>query len=114
MAAPSNPPGTGVTGVRFVSANLNYVPVVASQTGASLGPAGAIGDYLNGVLVIPATTAAGNIAILDGSTSIAIFVTGTLSSLVPFFIPIGAVSVSGAWTITTGANVSVLVTGRFT
>lgn len=114
MAAPSNPPGNGVNNVRFVSANLNYVPVAASQTGAALGPAGAIGDYLNGVLVIPATTGAGNISISDGATTIAIFVTGTLPSLIPFFIPIAAVSVNGAWTITTGANVSVLVTGRFT
>lgn len=91
-----------------------YETVAASQTGQVLGGAGAVGDYLSGILVIPATTSAGSISILDGVTSISIFVTGTLGSLVPFFIPIGAKSVNGAWSVTTGAAVSVIATGNFT
>jgi hypothetical protein len=33
---------------------------------------------------------------------------------VPFFIPLGMVSVSGAWKITTGASVSCIAVGDFT
>ena len=34
-------------------------------------------------------------------------------SLIPFTIPIGANSQDGPWSITTGANVSVVAFGRF-
>lgn len=93
-----------------------YVDVAASQTGASITTrtAPAIGDFLDGVLVIPETTGAGTIALLDGSTSVNIFVTGTLSNLQPFYIPIKAhAKNSGGWTITTGANVHVKCVGNF-
>jgi hypothetical protein len=33
---------------------------------------------------------------------------------VPFFIPLGINSTSGAWKITTGANVSCIAVGEFT
>lgn len=91
-----------------------YETVAASQTAQVLGATGATGDYLAGILIIPATTGAGSVSILDGATSISVFVTGTLPSLIPFFVPIGAVSQSGAWKVTTGANVSVIGTGNFT
>ena len=93
-----------------------YVAVAASQTGALLkASAGNVGDLLDGLLVIPATTTPGAIDILDGATSITVFAggVGSVSNLVPFFIPIGALSVNGAWSVTTGANVSVIAVGRF-
>lgn len=92
----------------------DYETVAASQTDQSLGPVGGSGDILERLIVVPATTGAGNISIKDGSGSaISVFATGTLSNLQPFIISIGARSTSGAWKVTTGANVSVIAVGRF-
>ena len=93
-----------------------YATVAASQTAQPLGPTGATGDYLNGLLVVPATTSPGNVLLLDNATSITVFTGGanSVSNLIPFFIYIGANSVSGAWKVTTGANVSVIGVGNFT
>jgi hypothetical protein len=96
--------------------DADYETVAASQTAQVLGGAGLVGDYLAGVLVVPATTSPGNVIIIDNATSITIFTGGasSVSNLVPFFIPVGAKSVSGAWKVTTGANVSVVAVGSFT
>lgn len=93
-----------------------YETVAASQTAQALGATGATGDYISGVLVIPATTSPGVVTLLDNAISIPVFVGGatSVSNLVPFFIPLGMVSVSGAWKITTGANVSCIGIGNFT
>lgn len=93
-----------------------YETVAASQTAQVLGPTGAAGDYISGILAIPATTSPGSIALLDGATSITVFTGGatSVSNLVPFFIPLGMISVSGAWKLTTGANVSCIGSGNFT
>lgn len=94
----------------------DYETVAASQTDQMLGPTGAAGDYLSGLLIIPATTSPGAVSIEDGSTNMVIFAGGasSVSNLVPFFIPLGIVSVSGGWEVTTGANVSVFAVGNFT
>lgn len=96
--------------------NWNYETVAASQTAQTLGITGAFGDYLAGLLIVPATTSPGNVIILDNATSITVFTGGASSilSLHPFFVPIGAKSVSGPWKVTTGANVSVMAIGNFT
>lgn len=93
-----------------------YETVAASQTAQVLGPTGAVGDSIVGLLVIPATTSPGLVTLLDGATSIPVFVGGanSVSNLIPFFIPLGMKSVSGAWKVTTGADVSVIGIGRFT
>jgi hypothetical protein len=93
-----------------------YETVAASQTAQVLGTAGAVGDYLYFLLVIPATTSPGAVTILDNVTSITVFAGGasSVSNLVPFAIPVQALSVSGAWKVTTGANVSVIAVGNFT
>ncbi len=93
-----------------------YETVAASQTAQALGATGATGDYIAGILVIPATTSPGVVTLLDNATSIPVFVGGasSVSNLVPFFIPLGIKSVSGAWKITTGANVSCIGIGDFT
>jgi hypothetical protein len=93
-----------------------YVTVAASQTAAVLqSTTGATGDYITGILVIPATTSPGNVLLLDNATSITVFAGGatSVSNLVPFFIPLGAVSRSGAWKLTTGASVSCIAIGKF-
>jgi hypothetical protein len=90
--------------------------VAASQTAQALGATGATGDYIAGVLIIPATTSPGVVTLLDNATSIPLFVGGasSVSNLVPFTVPLGIKSVSGAWKITTGANVSCIGIGNFT
>lgn len=93
-----------------------YETVAASQTAQVLGATGGAGDYISGVLVIPASTSPGNVILLDNATSITIFAGGasSVSNLVPFFVPLGMISVSGAWKLTTGANVSCIGIGNFT
>lgn len=95
-----------------------YETVAASQTDQILGATGAVGDYLAGLLITPTTTGAGSVSIKDGNgSSIPIFNTGTLSNLVPFYIPLGMVTVNATtpgWKVTTGANVTVIGIGNFT
>lgn len=97
------------------SAGLGYETVAASQTAQVLGGTGGAGDYLSHLIVIPATTSPGNVLLLDNATSITLFPGGasSVASLAPITIPIGAFSVSGAWKVTTGANVSVVAFGDF-
>jgi len=94
-----------------------YVAVAASQTDSVIqSSTGATGDYLKGVLVVPATTAPGVVTIKDNATALVSYPGGgttALLTLTPFFIPVDAFSRSGAWKITTGANVSVLAIGKF-
>jgi len=108
-------PVSGTVSITDIS-NAEYETVAASQTAQVLGATGATGDYISGLLVIPATTSPGLVTLLDNATSIPVFVGGasSVSNLVPFFIPLGMKSVSGAWKVTTGANVSVIGIGNFT
>lgn len=99
-----------------VVAHTNYETVAASQTAQVLGGAGAIGDVLERLIITPDTTAAGAVTILDGATSIPVFVGGgttALISLSPITVTIGAASVTGPWKVTTGANVTVVAVGKF-
>ncbi len=103
-----------------VSAGTDYETVAASQTAQMMGATGALGDYLAGVLIVPASTSPGAVAIKDGNgTAITIFAggAGSVLTLHPFFVPIGARSTAATtpgWQITTGANVSVIGMGSFT
>ena len=96
--------------------NGEYETVAASQTAQVLGSTGAVGDWISGLLVIPATTSPGNVLLLDGATSITVFTGGasSVSNLVPFFIPLGMKCTGAAWKVTTGANVSCIGIGNFT
>ncbi len=93
----------------------SYETVAASQTAQVLGPNGGAGNYLAGILVIPATTSPGNVILLDGSTSITVFAGGATSvaDLKPFYITLNMHSTTGAWKITTGSNVSCIGIGAF-
>lgn len=99
-----------------VYATAEYETVAASQTAQVLGATGAAGDLIEGILVVPATTSPGNVLLLDGAVSITVFTGGasSASNLVPFLIPLGLQSRTGAWKITTGANVSCVAIGNFT
>lgn len=92
-----------------------YETVAASQTAQALGITGAVGDFIERLIIIPATTSPGAVSILDGSTSISIFPGGasSVATLTPIVVNLGIQSVNGAWSVTTGANVSVIGIGRF-
>jgi hypothetical protein len=104
--------------VKTINGASRYQLVAASATATALtgGGGGATGDYLSHCVVVPATTSPGVVTILDNTTAIYSFAGGasSVSNLVPFAIPVGANSLSGAWHITTGLNVSVTCTGKFT
>lgn len=105
-------PYTGVG----LGADDDFETVAASQTDQMCGATGAAGDYLTGLLIVPATTSPGAVSIEDGATNITVFMGGasSVSNLIPFFVPLGITSLGGGWEITTGANVSVIAIGRFT
>ena len=94
-------------------AGNEYETVAASQTAQVLGTTGAIGDVIQKLVIIPAATTAGSVALLDGATSISVFVSGTLADLTPIVLDLNMASVSGAWKVTTGASVSVIAVGQF-
>lgn len=91
-----------------------YETVAASQTAQVLGANGSRLDFLESILVVPASTTAGAVTILDGSTSIIVYTGGTVGAdLTPILIPLGLCSKTGPWSITTGAGVSVIAVGKF-
>jgi len=93
-----------------------YETVAASQTTQVLGGAGAAGDYIERLVIIPATTSPGAVAIKDGAnTAITVFTGGetSVASLTPIVLQLGVKSAVGAWQVTTGANVSVIAVGDF-
>lgn len=92
----------------------DYETVAKSQTGQVLGATGALGDYLERLIIVPETTGAGTIALLDGNNSTNVFVTGTLADLTPIVLEMNMHSETGAWSITTGDNVHVIAVGAFT
>lgn len=97
----ANPPGS-------------YATIAASQSAQLLGPNGNIGDYLEGVTVIPGSATPGVVTILDKTTAIITTTVGT-ATVMPgvFYIPVRAYSQLGGWHITTGAAVSCLAVGKF-
>jgi hypothetical protein len=101
-----------------VRAGANYQSVPASQTAVALGAnGGALGDRIDTITIIPANLNPGVVQIKDGSdTAITIFAggAGSVTNLVERQLYLSAVSKTGIWQITTGADVSVLVTGDLT
>ena len=104
--------------VTHAAVGLNdYELIAASQTTQIMGPdtiSTKTGQILEKLIIVPETTAAGTVAIKDGAgTAINVFVAGTLSDLHTIVIPINAISTTGSWQVTTGANVHVIAVGRF-
>lgn len=95
-----------------------YEAVAASSADQVLGATGAIGDLLVGLLITPTTTSPGAVSIKDGSggAAITIFAGGaaSISTLHPFFIPLGIRALSAGWRVTTGAGLTALPVGNFT
>ena len=88
-----------------------YETVAASQTAQVLGVTGAAGDTLMRLIITVGTAATSTVALLDNATSYAIMAANTPIGV--YTIEINAVSVSGAWKITTGAGATVLAVGNF-
>jgi len=103
--------------MRDANFHTHYETVAASQTDQALGPTGAAGDYLKSLIIVPATTSPGVVSIKDGSGSSVTVFTGGASSVTelrPMVVQLGLKSIAGAWSVTTGANVSVIAAGYFT
>lgn len=106
--------GTASNPQRVRPAGLEYETVAAAQTGQAIGATGAVGDYLSHVIFYPATTGAGTSYVLDNAVEVAKITSGTLADLRPIVIPVNGISVSGAWKVTTGANMTATAFGDFT
>lgn len=92
-----------------------YETVAASQTDQVLGGAGDKGDYLERLICVVATATTGNVLIQDGSdTAITVAPASPGGGVGTYVIEIGCVSKTGAWSVTTGAGVSVVAIGKFT
>jgi hypothetical protein len=89
-----------------------YETVAASQTAQVLGTTGAAGDTLMRLIVTVGTSLTGTVALLDNATSYTLCAASTPIGV--YTIEINAVSVNGAWKITTGAGATVLAVGNFT
>lgn len=92
----------------------DYEHVAASTTG-TLGPVGGAGDILERLIISPSSLAIGTVAIQDGTLGMMTVVasTGTLNSLAPIVVPVGARSRNGAWKVVTPANATAIGVGRF-
>ena len=102
-------------GVPCVSGGTEWETVAASQTDQALGATGAAGDYLESLLCVVATAATSQVQIKDGAGSaITVLPNAVGAGVGTYPIPVGLVSLSGAWKITTAAGVSVIATGNFT
>lgn len=91
-----------------------YETVAAGQTTQAIGATGAAGDYLERAIFQPAHTAAGTTTILDGTTVVYTFTTGTLADLKPWVVELGMVATGAGWKVTTGTSIAVLCVGNFT
>jgi hypothetical protein len=107
----------------------DYATVAASQAKAALSstnPASKVsdGDVIEHICIIPATTSPGKVSIFDGAggTEINVFPGGasSVTTLAPIWVKLNARAKNAAanasgprWLVTTGANVSVIATGKF-
>jgi hypothetical protein len=121
-------PAFGADGSATDVSAANPLPVTAADRGeyefcaasvtTVLGATGAVGDFLDHVLIVPGNTSPGAVQIRDGSAGTArtIFTGGasSVSNLASIDVNIGAVATAaGGWAIITGANVTAFGFGNF-
>lgn len=93
-----------------------YEDVAASQDDQVIGDGGTqSGQHLSHIIIFPATTSPGVVTLKDGEDAKDIFPGGasSVSNLVPFTVFLGHDSKNGAFSITTGADVSARAVGDF-
>lgn len=95
--------------------SIKYETVAASATAQALGATGSTGDFIQRLIIIPATVSPGTVALLDGTTSISILTGGanSLTEIKPIVVELGMRSTVGAWKVTTGTAVSCIGVGLF-
>lgn len=110
-----NPLGTLASPIAVSPGANRYQTIPASAADEIFGGVeGAIGNFLSHLVIVPATLDAGPVSIKDGEGgAITLFEggTGSLLTLHPFHTYLGLTSEAGAWSITTGADVSAIVAG---
>lgn len=95
-----------------------YQTVAVSTTAALGASGGAKGDTLFGLLIT--TIASGvvgapGVTLTDGgNTAITVLAAGTVTSVIPVWIPLNLVSTNGPWKVITGAGATVIAVGKFT
>lgn len=100
---------------RVIAGGSQYETVAASQTDQAMGATGATGDYLESLICVVSTAATSQVQIKDGAGSaITVLPNSVGAGVGTYILPVGLISLSGAWKITTAAGVAVIATGRFT
>ena len=102
-------------GLMFTSdGGTEYETVAASQTTQALGAVGGVGDLLSRLICVVTTAATAQVQIKDGAdTAITVFPNSPGGGVGTYTIPIGLLSRTGAWQVTTGAGVAVIACGNF-
>lgn len=90
----------------------DYETVGASATDQVLGGAGALNDLIARLVVTVNTSATSTLSIKDGAGA-SIPLVAANAPIGTFDIEIGARSKAGAWSVTTGAGVTVVAVGQF-
>jgi len=91
-----------------------YETVAVSQTDQALGVAGGVGDFLRSLICVVATSATSAVSIKDGAgPAISVLPALVGGGVGTYVIELNLVSLSGAWSVTTGAGVTVIATGDF-
>lgn len=99
--------------VGYDPSNDDYEVVGASDTDEPIGDS-APGDYLLHCKITPLSLSPGDVMLKDGATEIPLFDGGasSLTSKAPIQLMLNMTAVTG-FTVTTGADVSVLFVGQF-
>lgn len=88
---------------------------VATPLTEDVGGTGAVGDEIDWLWIMPATTTPGAVVLLDGVIPVWTWPAGiTLTDIRPIFVPLNLRSLTAGWGVTTPASVTVLAAGAFT
>jgi hypothetical protein len=88
-----------------------YETVAASQTDQVLGGTGAAGDYLHSLVISVTTATTASVTVKDGATTV--LATPATTPVGVYTVEFNMASRNGAWSVSTGANVTVAATGIF-
>lgn len=91
-----------------------YETVAVSQTDQVMGATGAIGDYLDRVVLFVATAAQAAVTIKDGATTICAIPASPGGGIGIYTIQLGIRAVGAGFSITTGSGVTAIAIGDFT
>lgn len=90
---------------------FQYETVAASQTNQVLGGTGAVGDYVERLIVTVNTAATSTVSLIDNATTVMTVPANTPVGV--YSLEVDAASASGSWRVTTGAGATVLAVGIF-